>query len=111
MRTSLRAAIAITVAPGALIVASMASAAPLVQEVVSPTTSVSGGGSSMPGASGMTCTVDQPDCNDSGLGGSLSDCPTDPASTEPESPASSCVTDPTGGPEPTPSMVEPTAGM
>jgi len=59
----------------------------------------------------MTCTIDHPDCNDGGLGGSLSDCPADPPSTDPDSPVRTCVTDPTGGPEPTPSPVEPTPGM
>jgi hypothetical protein len=116
MRTSLRAAIAITVALGALIVASMATAAPPVPEVARPTASGSGGGSTAPGTPGMTCAIDHPDCNDSGLGGSLSDCQTDPAATDPtptdpNSAVSSCATDPTGGPEPTPSTVEPTPGM
>ena len=68
MRTSQRALIAIVVALGALLVASMASAeTPVTAASDTPTSTPVHGG---PGL-GATCTIDHPDCNDAGIGGSL----------------------------------------
>jgi hypothetical protein len=69
MRTSRRALIAILVALGALVVASMASAEtpPPIAAPDAPTSAPGHGG---PGV-GATCVIDHPDCNDSGIGGSL----------------------------------------
>lgn len=68
MRTPQRALIAIVVALSALVVASMASAE--TSPIISPDTPTSSPGHGGSGV-GTTCTIDHPDCNDSGLGGSL----------------------------------------
>jgi hypothetical protein len=116
MRTASRATIAISVALGALVAATMASASAPAPEVAQPTTSPSGGGSSVPGSPGTpgpTCAIDHPDCNDRGLGGASDRCTgtPEPVSTDPSTPVSSCITDPASGPAPTPQIVSPTPGM
>lgn len=65
MRTSQRAAIAITVALGTLVVASIAWATPpsVPDAVATPQPSRSAG------PIGSTCAITMPNCNDSGLGG------------------------------------------
>jgi hypothetical protein len=92
MRTSLRATIAIALALGALIIASVASASPpppseAVPSATQPPSNGAGGGGS-PGTPGMTCAITNPNCNDRGFGG-----------------------DPSGPPTATPSTVSPTPGM
>ena len=72
MRTSLRAAIAITLALGALIIASVASASPpappeAVPAATQPPSGGTGGGGA-PGTPGMTCAITNPNCNDMGFG-------------------------------------------
>ena len=84
MRTSQRAVIAIVLALGALVVASVASASPAPTDTVAgsqPTSTPVTPGGGMPGG---TCAIGVPDCNDMGIG------------------------DPGTG---TPQIVEPTPGM
>jgi hypothetical protein len=122
MRTSLRAAIAISLSLGAVIVASVTSASTSVPETTLPaatfmpptagTGSGSGGGVSV-----STCTIVNPNCNDRAFGGGdLTVCGVEPATPEPtpiapDSPVGSCITDPTGGPATIPSSVVPTPGL
>jgi len=105
--------IAIVLALGALVAASVASASP------SPTTTEAASqppstGGSMPGGGGMpggTCAIGVPDCNDMGLGGQPSTCDPATPSTDPNTPVSSDCGDP-GDPEAgEPQIVEPTPGM
>ena len=115
MRTSLRAAIAITLALGALIIASVASASPAAPPEAVPATtqppSGGAGGGGSPGTPGMTCAITNPNCNDMGFGSGGSDCSSlDPASADPNTPVT-CVSDGSGVPTPTPSNVQPTPGM
>jgi hypothetical protein len=118
MRTSQRALIAIVVALGALVVASIASAsaaspATVASETLPMRTSFPGmsGGGGMPGA---TCAIDVPDCNDADLGGhGLTVCEAETASDDPNTPVSSgcIVNDTPDDPAGEPQIVEPTPGM
>lgn len=70
MRTSRKATIAIVMAVAALAVATMASAAPpsLDEPVQSAPSGPSGSSPGSPGSPGATCIIQNPDCNDSGIG-------------------------------------------
>ena len=88
MRTSQRALIAIVLALGALVVASVASASPPPSTSEAAPQPTPTGGGTMPGSGGVsggTCAIGVPDCNDMALGGG----------------------DPTGEPQ----IVEPRPGM
>jgi hypothetical protein len=95
MRTSQRAVIAIALALGALVVASVASASPpsSAPAAASQATSAPGhkpdGGS---GVAGATCAIGVPDCDDTGIGAPGGDPGDDPGTGEPQ-------------------IVEPTPGM
>jgi hypothetical protein len=110
--------IAIALALGALVVASVASASPPPppMEAATPRTSFPG----MPdggGAAGGTCAIGVPDCNDADLGGhDLTVCGDEPApeaSLDPDTPVSSgcIINDTPGDPSGDPQIVEPTPGM
>lgn len=119
MRTSQRALIAIALALGALVVASVASASPppTTTEAAPQRTSFPG----MPNGGGMaggTCAVGVPDCNDADLGsddvtGCGVETPATDPNLDPNTPVSSgcIINDPPGDPDGDPQIVEPTPGM
>ena len=113
MRTSQRALIAIVLALGALVVASVASASPsptTAEAMPQPTST----GGMMPGAGGIpggTCAIGVPDCNDIGLGGQPSSCGPETPSADPNTPVSSDCGNPGEPGTGEPQVVEPTPGM
>ena len=118
MRTSQRALIAIALALGALVVASVASASPppTTTETAAQRTSFPG----MPGGgtSAGTCAIDVPDCNDADLGDhDVTVCgvetPAPEPNLDPDTPVSSgcIINDTPGDPHGDPQIVEPTPGM
>jgi len=118
VRTSQRALIAIALALGALVVASVASASPS-----SPTTETAPQRTSFPGMPrgggmpGATCAIDVPDCNDMNLGShDLTVCGVETAAPDtnldPDTPVSNgCIINDTPDPHGDPQIVEPTPGM
>ena len=68
MRTSARALVAIVIAVGALVVSSMASAAPPADVAAPSVTQPPNDGAGSPGSPGMACPLEHPDCVDTGFG-------------------------------------------